>query len=73
MAIKGSNGFLIPRGKSKFTASLVLVGDCVLIETGINSGKIMRVVNVLGNNAIAVDDKEFGEPVYYAVSEYSVI
>jgi len=72
MAVKGKDGYLKPRGKSKFTQA-VLVGDLVLIDKGINKGKTMRVATVLDNGAIEVDDTQFGQSIYYAATEYWLI
>jgi hypothetical protein len=72
MAIKGKNGFLVSRGKSRFAASKPSVGDVVTIKAGINAGKRKKIVTVLNFGSIEVEDKEFGSPVYYAANEYSL-
>jgi hypothetical protein len=46
MAVKGKDGYLIPRGKSKFIQPL-LVGDLVMIDSGINKGKLMKIATIL--------------------------
>lgn len=72
MAVKGKGGFLKPRGKSKFIQPVV-IGSLVFIDKGVNAGKTMRVATVLENGTIEVDDKEFGQPVYYAADEFWLI